>query len=287
MDRIQQFISLYLLLLSFIITRYHYLGLKFVLLACTATDVRAAVARTTFMSVGSPFDEIIASSQGNASLNLKDSDGSGKYLAIISATEITLNCWNQDQIDEIQDYESEFNVKTVVMYSFPYAKNGMQLRGDGGLLTSGTQATFASDFLPSIPFFKQGTEIDISGVYSYPSTIASPSLATPAMYASIGGEQFVLGAFIEYPDGRRRLELYFDQGEFALYSVLIGAAWFQWASNGIFGGLRRIELNAHIDDIFMATGAFDPVTGAESNTSTYRITPADLLVSVHSKYKFP
>lgn len=226
-----------------------------------------------------PYDELVCSSYGTAPLNLINSDGSGKYLAIVSTTEIARNCWNDNQITEIEDYEKEFNTKTVIMYTYPYATSGMQPANNAsGVGLNNSRATFATDFLPSIPFFKQTAEMDISGVYSYPAKIITPSIATPALYGFIGDEQFIFGSFINYADGRRRLEFYFDQGEFALYSALVGAAWFQWASNGLFAGLRRIEFNAHIDDVFMATGGFNATTASESTTSIFRTTPADLQV---------
>ena len=83
---------------------------------------------------------------------------------------------------------------------------------------------------------------------------------------------------ISYPDGRTRMEFYVDQADWALYPVLLGTAWLQWASNGVFAGARRIEFNAHMDDIFMATGMFDIDKGEEGTKELYRMLPADLTV---------
>ena len=45
-----------------------------------------------------------------------------------------------------------------------------------------------------------------------------------------------------------------------------------------------MEFNCHTDDVFMATGMYDPVLNDEGKI-TYRITPADLDVCTKRKKK--
>lgn len=60
-----------------------------------------------------------------------------------------------------------------------------------------------------------------------------------------------------------------------MYPMVIANAWLEWVTNGIFAGLRRISLNAHMDDIFMSTGIFD-IDLLDEGSETYRLTPEDL-----------
>lgn len=87
----------------------------------------------------------------------------------------------------------------------------------------------------------------------------------------------MLAAFVT-KGASRRLEFYFDQADWALFTGIFGSAWLNWASNGVIGGLRRIELNPQVDDIFMATGEFDPSTWAENLGNPFRLSPNDVTV---------
>ena len=66
--------------------------------------------------------------------------------------------------------------------------------------------------------------------------------------------------------------------------MVLGNAWLDWVSNGLFIGLRRLEVNGQIDDVFMATGTFDPLIGGEGSV-VYRITTSDLQVQTKPKKK--
>ena len=111
---------------------------------------------------------------------------------------------------------------------------------------------------------------------SYPATILYDAVATPAVYAKIDGTLYVMAAFVN----KNTLQFFYDQADWAFFSSIFGGAWLNWASNGVVGGLRRIEFNAQIDDIFMATGDYDPNTGVESKATTYRLNPTDVAVSL-------
>lgn len=58
---------------------------------------------------------------------------------------------------------------------------------------------------------------------------------------------------------------------------MIGYAWLQWLSDGVYAGLRRIELNCQIDDMFMATGGWNSSAFTEGRDA-YRLTTSDLMV---------
>jgi hypothetical protein len=210
-------------------SRFYYVGIKFLILTCTEADIRAGVAKTVLNSVGSPYDVIVQATWGTQSLSLINSDNTGKYAAIVAATELA--CWSKTQQTEIEYYELNFHSKTVILYSWPYSTNGVVLSSVGSVILNNVIATFADAMLPSVPFYNANTQISISGVtgfvllfflslssflflnaaFRYPSNIGNQDMAVPAIYGDIGGNKYVLAAFITYSDTRRRLEFYFDQ----------------------------------------------------------------------------
>lgn len=110
---------------------------------------------------------------------------------------------------QISGYESSFSVKTVILYNYPYATNGLSVP-TGVILDANSYLTFAPAMAASTSFLIPNVQIPAAAVYAYPTTIANPVQATAAMYVTINGVQYVIAAFIKYPDGRNRLEFYID-----------------------------------------------------------------------------
>eukprot|EP00026_Physarum_polycephalum_P003404 Phypoly_transcript_03415.p1 GENE.Phypoly_transcript_03415~~Phypoly_transcript_03415.p1 ORF type:complete len:767 (+),score=124.06 Phypoly_transcript_03415:97-2397(+) len=254
-------------------THYYYVAMKFLILTCDS-DARLTVAKNVLDAVGSQYDVIDHQIWGDAPLALRNPDESGKYYAIISTIE--LNCWNTNQKTQIEYYERQYHVKTVILYSFPHPENGVTSSSGVSLSTD----TSYLSFLPVMANYTGSTRPDahipIKGAYAYLAEVSDPVTATPVVRLSYNGTDYVAGAVIRYYDNRMRMEFYVDQAAWALYPVLLGNVWFEWASNGIFAGARRIEFNAHTDDIFMGTGTFDLKLREENLNNTYRIVPEDL-----------
>jgi hypothetical protein len=265
--------------------------LKYAIFACDGTldrDPALLPAIKAVQSVGSVFDIYFATN--TSSLTLVNEDGSGKYAGLIFTNQIYSvdNCWASLVTDVILPYERDFKVKTVILNSNAYADSGVQCTFPSGYYFNDSQiyATFSAEFAKNVPMYKSGIQMPIpmsGGVYGCPATIlASPPRASKAIVATIDGTEYVLAALINYADdgsNRRRLEFYFGQGDWSHVFSLISGAWFNWLSNGVFAGMRRIELNAHMDDVFMSTGMFDINAKdgpGEGTKETYRITAKDL-----------
>lgn len=255
---------------------FYKVGLKFLILACNKSDSRLTVAKHALDAVGSLYDVVDWTTWGNADFVLTNTDGSGKYYAIISTIE--LFCWSTPQKISLEAYEQNFHVKTVILYSYPYAANGVMASTGASIDSASAYLQFAPSLESCTRALHYEAHIPIKDVYAYRTTIVDANIATPAVYLNEGGSQYVAAAILHYANGRERLEFYVDQATWALYPVLLGTAWMQWVSNGIFAGLRRIELNCHMDDIFMSTGMFNPATGQEGELEVYRMTPDDMEV---------
>jgi hypothetical protein len=256
--------------------------LKFLILSCTAADIHAALAQTALDSVGTPYDTLVQATYGTADLKLTDTSGNGLYYGIVAAADVS-TCWSATQQSQLSAYEIQFQVKMVILYKSPTLTSGMTLRPEGGLNLDGTTVsgtgTLSPEFAKSAPFYKSGLSLAISGVFAYPALVSDNAIAFPAVYLTLSTNpsvQYVGAAIIKFPDTRRHLEFYFDNANWAEFSNALMSVWFQWASNGVFAGIRRIELNAQIDDVFMNTGMFNAAIGDEDKTNTYRLLPSDL-----------
>jgi hypothetical protein len=249
------------------------LELNILLLTCTGSEPTLSVAELIFNSVGASYDLVSQSSLGSAVLSLNNTDGSGKYYAIVSA--VALTCWNSAQTAQITAYEQTYNVKTVILYTSPSTANGVKVAVTGAQI-NGT-LSLASDMVPFATSLNKSLTTSLYNVWVYPSTIVTASMASSALFFIPDGStsQYTVAAFITYPGNRRHLEFYFEQATWGLFAAVIGPAWFNWVTNGLFGGARRIEFNCHTDDVFMASEMYDPTIN-EAGSTTYRITPDDL-----------
>ncbi len=79
------------------------------ILTCNTTDIRAIAAHTVLESLGTPYDIVAKSYSGPTQFSLTNPDGSGRYYAIVAATEFGL-CWTVDEQNTIADYENRFQV---------------------------------------------------------------------------------------------------------------------------------------------------------------------------------
>jgi hypothetical protein len=142
------------------------------------------------------------------------------YYALISTTD--LSCWSAAQQTQIATYEATFNVKMVILYTYPYTTNGIQpaIAGTNVVTADAATLSFAASMQTSTKALVFDTAIPIPGgvppealsIYAYPSSITNSSMATPAVYLNFKGEQYVAGAIIQLQNpARTHLEFYMDQ----------------------------------------------------------------------------
>lgn len=116
--------------------------------------------------------------------------------------------------------------------------------------------------------------------FSYPSEITESAEATVTAAVNIDSPSGsgMVGAFINFNDGRKQLHFFLDQADWSVASTILGHFWLQWVSNGLYAGMRRILFNPQVDDMFMPTGMYESALKAEGRTEVYRINTDDLQV---------
>lgn len=257
------------------------LGLNILVLVCTISDPEFTVVNTTLLSVGAQFDIISQADRGAENFvtaDLYNSDNSGKYYAVVMTMK---TCWSSDQINQVNNYLDLNNVKMVVLVNLaPDASSGMAVSSFGVRNTTGA-LTFADAIKPWATHANLAASMPVtSGTRVCLATITDSTRATAAFNIKVvdSSSTFVAASIVTYPTGVKVLEFYIESADWAPFAPLVGHTWLNWVTNGIYLGLRRIEINVQVDDIFMNTGMFDNVTKDESNdpSNTYRITPQDL-----------
>eukprot|EP01111_Echinosteliopsis_oligospora_P000404 TRINITY_DN1042_c0_g2_i1.p1 TRINITY_DN1042_c0_g2~~TRINITY_DN1042_c0_g2_i1.p1 ORF type:complete len:869 (+),score=262.17 TRINITY_DN1042_c0_g2_i1:138-2744(+) len=255
------------------------IGFKYLILSATRDDIRLLVAMQTFDSVGSQYDVIVPSEWTNKSFPLTNSTSVANYYGVVFCTDVYGA--SADQIAQVNNYLATYKIKSVLMYTYPYPPNGVTVSATKNANADPSDLYFASAAANFIAGYNKTTRIPSDAVYSYPAVITNTSMATPAMYFAYPGDatQYIASAFINFPDGRRQLQFYLDMAVWAPHAVAVGPFWLQWLSNNIFLGLRRIYLNAQLDDLFLASDLWDPdwtPVGQHEDGPIYRINETEL-----------
>lgn len=255
--------------------KYFYLGMKFLLLTQSMDDIHVILAMQTLNSLGTPFDVFSFDSiNPNATLNLVDTDGSGLYYAIVS-TQDTFGA-SDLQMQQLENYSTTFHIKWVILYMYPN-QDGASALGWG---VSNATLTFASAALQYATGYVQNYQVNITGIYYYPSQVITSSVATgvPAINIQVAGSTNIntVAAFINYNDGRKKLQFYVDQAKWTLHGVTLSSFWVNWVSNGIYAGARRMSFTCQVDDVFMNTAMYDPAVKGPGTKEYYRIVASDL-----------
>ena len=270
------------------------INLKFLIIANDASDFGLDTWKAILDRVGAPYDVFLAQSTPLTSSSLVDTDGSGKYSAILLTNHSLLDpvtftsYFDGIEWNTLWDYERNYKVRQVSLYtSYGTFPEDYCLRAvsEGGInatpLNAGLSATGARVF----PELKAGVQIPITYSYVYRNSIAAGCNATAIL--SAGGN--VLGVISPSADGRERAALTFSSNVNLLQSNLLTYGLLRWASKGVFVGERKYYLNVDVDDWFNSTderlpnGTFVP--GGFRMSAQDALSSADIQKKFVQKYK--
>ncbi|KAJ3354160.1 hypothetical protein HDU83_005766 [Entophlyctis luteolus] len=83
----------------------------------------------------------------------------------------------------------------------------------------------------------------------------------------------VAAAVVDFGRNQQQMSFFMPCGNWSITCCSIGNIWFQWATYGMYTGMRRIYFTPQIDDFFLSTEGFN-----ENNQSvTFRDSTADML----------
>ena len=270
--------------------------LKFLIIANNSSDFGLDTWKAVLDRVGAPYDVLLAETTPLTSSSLIDTDGTGKYSAILLSNNSLLyqdasggyvSAFDGVEWNTLWDYERNYKVRQVSLYTgygtFP-EDYCLRAVSEGGVNATPLNAGLTTAGAAIFTELKTGVQIPITYSYVYRTSIATGTACPTATATSImtaGGN--VLGVTSTTTDGRQRLALTFTSNQYLLQSSLLSMGLVRWASKGVFLGELKHYLNVDVDDYFNITDERLPdgsyVTGgfrmsAQDAYSTNRIQQA-------------
>ncbi|KAJ3017483.1 UNVERIFIED_CONTAM: hypothetical protein HDU68_011669 [Siphonaria sp. JEL0065] len=245
---------------------------------------------TTFNSYGLSYDTLIVTvaNMSDSPLNLEVTPNVlGKYSVIVlSSGQMTAKFANGSylstltpwQWNQLHNYQQYYGVRLVAINDVPnaayYAAKVAAVGGASGCSSTSLNVTPASSVftdaagLVSTWSLAAGDGI-AGGSCNFPATIVDATAVTPVLNFENRG---VAAAVIDFGRNQQQMSFFLPCGSWSITCVTIGNIWFQWATKGLYTGIRRIYFTPQIDDVFLTTDGNDE----NGKPVAFRISPADV-----------
>ncbi|KAI9348008.1 hypothetical protein BDR26DRAFT_834015 [Obelidium mucronatum] len=243
-----------------------------------------------FKSYGLDFDTVVitANNVTDAPLNLEvTANAVGRYSVIVLSqgqmiapfpNGLYLSTLTAAQWDQIHNYQQYYGVRVVAIDDVPTAAvHAGKLTALGGA-TSCNAATLnispaSKNFtdpagLKSTWSLASGDGI-AGGSCNFPALVADAAAVTPVFNFANGG---VAAAVINYGRNQQQMSFFLPCGSWSTTCDVMGSVWFQWATYGLYTGIRRLYFTPQIDDLFLTTDGNDE----NGKFFGFRATPADI-----------
>ncbi|KAJ3402432.1 hypothetical protein HDV05_008523, partial [Chytridiales sp. JEL 0842] len=217
---------------------------------------------------GTPYDVFIV---GSGDLKLEvTADAVGAYSFIVLTG--PLKGMPSHLQNEIKEYLIKYNARLVVLNDKPDPASGVDTANGAGtaddqriyFAPNGTNLAVAAGIQTSVA-------LSTAGLFHVPCKITNSAVAKAIMLFEpneVYTEPTVAAALITFP-GYQQLSFYLPFGAWSQTSMMLGHAWFAWASRRFYVGFRRIMFSSHVDDIFL-------VTKTTAGQPDYRLSDVDL-----------
>jgi hypothetical protein len=262
-------------------------ALAMLVIGATAEDPALAAWEALLDQAGVPHDVLIATERQLTSDLLVESDGTGKYQAILLATNNLSydagggsfeSAFSSTEWNLLWQYERTFDVRQVALYTFPGLlpeSYGIVEAVPGGAAPDGYTVEATSEGQAVFDYLASGAQIPVRNAWLYRSELSDDSNAVPLLVDGAGN---VLAVTSTSSDGRERLAVTFDQAAYGgvplLHTQLLGHGLIRWASKGVFLGERRYHFDADVDDWFIPTALWDTETG-DFSTEAFELSAND------------
>ncbi|KAF1812708.1 hypothetical protein P152DRAFT_396947 [Eremomyces bilateralis CBS 781.70] len=252
----------------------------FLVIARHAADAYQGYAR--LQAYGIPYRVVYVGS-GSVTLPALANGNQGNFGGIVVVSEVRNDDSNDgssalkpEQWQQLYDYQVKFGVRMTRLDAYPVEEFGVTdaHTGDGCCEDTVEQLLTVTDFTGFEGVnFKKGATVSTKGLWHYPSRIIDPSIAREiARFAPSGiFKEQTTAAIINNINGREQIVFFTAWATDALVtSAYLDHVWVQWATRGLYTGIRRLNFGTQVDDVFLQTTLFQP------NTVNFRLRPADL-----------
>ncbi|KAJ3012907.1 UNVERIFIED_CONTAM: hypothetical protein HDU68_000966, partial [Siphonaria sp. JEL0065] len=104
---------------------------------------------------------------------------------------------------------------------------------------------------------------------NFPSTVIDAAAVTPVLTFNNTG---VAAAVIDFGRNQQQMSFFHPCGFWSTTCATVGNIWFQWATKGLYTGIRRLYFTPQIDDVFLTTDGNDE----NGKAVGYRASVADI-----------
>ena len=219
--------------------------------------------------MGVPFD-VLDTSRENLTADRLYSGSVGNYNGIIlTNSELFIpgvgSGFSAEEWSMLQNYERTFGVRETVMSGFPATNPALGL--DYGMKTIIAGSNFLGlwkapaggpEFLEYINVAKPFSVSDfafagepLQQYVGEPAQYNGRPLIQPLLTLDSDPAKTLL-SIVKYPDGREVLLSMIAQAPFLLHSQALAYEFLNFATRGVFIGARKVYLEAHVDDVFLA-----------------------------------
>ncbi len=232
-------------------------------------------AKLLLLRVGVPFDTLDATTTPLLSTTLETSPGLGNYDAIVlTSGSLGMQASNGDYMSAfdanewqlLADYERSYRIRQVALYDYPNSDNGTDYLSSIDPSLTPTNLKLATEGRNIWTEIQPSASIPLED-NTYTATLAG---ATPVLTTTSGA---VVASIYNY-DGREQLSFFSWQNDLSSQTRNLGYGWLRWVTRNLFLGERKMYFSLHIDDYFLPTNIWDPVS--KTNKFSYRITPVDV-----------
>ena len=194
--------------------------------------------------------------------------------------------FNLEEWQTLHAYERDFSVRESVISGYPasgaYYKNTYDLDYgmDGNSIEGGSSFNgiwqSPAGGTEIFEYVNTGNPLPVTdySVMASPSTDGTGPNVKPLLVDQTSGKALV--SHLVYADGREVLYSGITNAWYLIHSQILSYEFLNFATKGVFIGARKVYLAAHMDDLFLADGIWNPDTNTTDDEPGYRNSAGDI-----------
>jgi hypothetical protein len=259
-------------------------GMRLLVIAADGNETDYPAIRSFLDQVGVPYDAILATEVPLTEELLQVSPTEGRYQGIVLTTgnltyfDAEAGTWQSaftpEEWTRLRSYQAAFGVRSVTSFTFPEAAYGLSYVGYQDTLTAELPAQLTPAGQLVFPYINQNNAVPLRGAWAYFGEIVDPSVTTPLITTTVGGQTYPIASVTRYPEGYENLAITVANNPNLTHSLLFSGGWIRWVTKGMYLGARYANLDIQIDDLFLTSDMWNPAT--LSSSGSYRNTATDI-----------
>ncbi len=259
-------------------------NVRILVIAADGTETDYPAIQAFLDQQGMPYTTLVASTTPLTAATLQDSATHGLYNGIVLTTgdltyyDSTSGTWQSaltpDEWNILHTYQSTFGVNSVTSYTYPEAAYGMTYVGYQDTLSAPLTASLTTAGQSVFTNIKASAAIPLTGAWAYFGTVNDPTVTTPLVTTTVGGQTYPIASVTQFT-GYQNLAITIANNPYLTHSLLFAPGWINWVTKGVSLGSKHANIDAQIDDLFLADDTWNPAT-LVANGPEYRNSAADI-----------